>query len=60
MGKYKKSHNMEPVFGGLGGWFKKSTVVDKETGKKGEGRVWDYKSYKEADKKAWEDLKKKK
>ena len=51
---------MEPVFGGIGGWFKKSTIVDEETDKKGEGRVWDYKAYKEADKKAWEDLKKKK
>ena len=60
MGRYKTSHNMEPFIGGLGGWFKKSTIEDKETGKKGEGRVWDYKSYKEADKKALEDFKKKK
>ena len=60
MGRYKTYHDRRPILPIPGlEWIKESTIVDKETGNRGRSSVWEHDSYKEADRKAWEDLQEK-
>lgn len=55
MGRYKTTHEDDfPIFNPT----KTSRIKDTKTGNEGRGVVWDFESFKEADKKAWEDLQK--
>ena len=57
MGRYKTYHNLHMILPIPGvEWAKESTIVDKQTGKRGHGSVWQHESYESADRKAWEDL----
>lgn len=53
MGRYEKSHWVDLFH------LKNSKIKDKETGNEGEGAAFEWQSYKEADKKAWDKLQEK-
>lgn len=56
MGRHKTDHRIKPS---LVVPLKESIITDKETGNKGRGHVWSSGSYEEADRRAWEDLRRK-
>jgi hypothetical protein len=57
MGQYKTTHSHVPGPFGLDR-AKRATIVDKETGNKASGEVWEHESFEKAEEKAWEKLQK--